>query len=452
MTKAAIQEKQLILQGNMWSVMWKLSWPAIIAMVLYGLNAVLDAVFVGYYVGEAALAGVSVAYPLSQISVAFGSLIGVGAGAMLSISIGAKDRQTQERLLGNVNWLTIVTTVIYMILGLLFSTQLIEAMGGKGEALSLGDDYFRITVIGAFFWVYGLAANMMIRAEGRMKTAAWMMGLGLVVNVIVNYVFMGVLHFGVEGAAWGTNIAMFVYTLLGWIYFGKGYASFPTKLLRIHRDSEAVRSIIRLGMASLIMVVMNLVQAVIVFNVLSKYGTVADIAFYGVVYRVFTFLLTPIFGLMRALQPVIGINYGANQYERVIHAYKVFTVTSMALTLPVWIWAMIDPITVLSFMLTDTVFTSADLLYFRVYLAILPLCSLIFMGMTLFPSIDKGKPAAMIGIARQVVFYIPTMIIVPKFFGVAGVYYGSLAIDVVITLWLVWMVKKEFNLLRAQNI
>jgi putative MATE family efflux protein len=446
------RQKHFILTGSLWKVMVDLSWPAIVAMVLYGMNSVLDAFFVGRFVGEAALAGVSVAYPLSQISVAFGSLIGVGAGSVLSIALGAKDRKTQERLLGNVNLLSVLVTAVYMLLGLMFSTQLIAVMGGKEEALALGDQYFRITVYGAFFWVYGLAGNMIIRAEGKMKTAAVMMGIGLAVDAAFKYLFIVAFQWGIEGAAWATNIGMLVYTLVSWIYFGRGWATFHSRLASIRWDKQIATSVLRLGMSSLIMSVMSLVQAVFVFNALSRYGTTADIAFYGVVYRIFTFLLTPIFGLMRALQPVIGINYGAQRYDRVISSYKIFAVSALVLTLPFWILSLAVPGSVLGLMMKDVVFTGTELLYFRVYMAILPVLSFIFMAMTLFPSVDKGKPAAMIGIARQLVFYVPVMLLLPKVIGVAGIYYGSLAIDAVIVLWTVIMVKKEFTLLRGKTV
>lgn len=445
------RQTHFILHDNLWKVMFQLSWPAIIAMVLYGLNAIIAAVFVGHYIGETAMAGVSVAFPLTQISTGIGSLIGVGAGSVLSIAIGRQDKYTQERLLGNVNYLSIMITAIYMVLGLLFSTQLIKMMGGEGETLVLGDSFFRITVIGSFFWIYGLAANMIVRAEGKMKSAAVVMGIGLIADVLANYILVAVLGFGVEGAAWATNFGMFVYTLLGWIYFGKGLSSFQTKAFAIYRDAAAVKSIIGLGMSALIMNFMSLVQAVVVFNALSKYGTVFDIAFYGIVFRVFTFLLTPIFGLMRALQPVIGINYGAGQYERVIRSYRIFTVASMLLTLPFWIVSMAAPEVVLGLMLPDQVFTGTQTMYFRLYMAILPLLSAIFMAMTFFPSVDKGKPAAIIGIARQFVFYVPVMLLLPPVMGVSGIYIGSLAIDAVIVLWTVIMVKKEFANLRAKD-
>lgn len=178
-SNAGRAEQQFILNGDLWKIMIRLSWPAIIAMVLYGLNSVIAAVFVGRYIVETALAGVSVAYPLTQISTGIGSLIGVGAGAVLSIAIGGKDKAKQVRLLGHVNSLSLVSTVIYMIGGLLFSGRLIQLMGGEEEALLLGERYFSITVLGAFFWIYGLATNMIVRAEGKMKAAALVMGIGL---------------------------------------------------------------------------------------------------------------------------------------------------------------------------------------------------------------------------------------------------------------------------------
>lgn len=445
------KQKQFILTESLWKVMVQLSWPAVVAMVLYGFNTVLDAIFVGQFVNDTALAGVSLAYPLSQISVAFGSLIGVGAGSVLSIAIGAKDVKTQNNLMGVVNRLSVICAILYMAVAFTFATPLIEMMGGTGEALDYGVRYFRMCTVGAFFWIYGLAGNMIIRAEGRMKTAAWMMGSGLIVNAVFNYIFMAIFDMGVEGAAWGTNVGMFVYTLIGWLYFGRGKATFQAKLLSFKGDKKITTSILRLGMSSLIMSFMSLIQGLVVFNALARYGSTADIAFYGVVYRIFQFLLTPIFGLMRALQPVIGINYGAKQYDRVISSYKVFAAAALLLTLPFWIVSLAAPGSILGMMLKEQVFTSTQFAYFRVYMAILPALSFIFMAMTLFPSVDKGKPAMIIGMARQFVFYIPVMLLLPGFIGVGGVYYGSLAIDAIIVLWTMMMVKKEFNGLRERK-
>jgi len=330
------------------------------------------------------------------------------------------------------------------------SEQMISVMGGTGDVLVQGNAYFRVTVLGSIFWIYGLAANMIIRAEGKMKTAAWMMGLGLGVNILANYIFIVQLDMGVEGAAWGTNLGMFVYSLLGWIYFARGKATFDAKVLSFRYDKAMTVNISRLGLSSALMLIMNLVQSLVVFNALARYGTTADVAFYGVVYRLYQFLITPIFGLMRAVAPAIGINYGANKYERAIQAYKVFSVAALVLTIPLWLISLIAPYSVLGLMVTETIITGSQITYFRVFMAILPLMSFIYMAMTFFPAIDKGKPATIIGMARQFVFYVPVMLIIPRFMGVPGVYYGSFAIDAVIVVWTILMVNKEFRTLRKK--
>ena len=154
---------------------------------------------------------------------------------------------------------------------------------------------------------------------------------------------------------------------------------------------------------------------------------------------------------MRALQPVVGINYGAKQYDRVIYSYKTFAAAALILTLPFWFASLIAPGSILGLMLKEQVFTGAHFRYFRVYMAILPVVSFVLTALTFFPSVDKGKPAMILCMARQFVFYVPVMLLLPKWIGVGGVYYGSLAIDSVIVLWTLLLVKREFNSLRSRQ-
>lgn len=444
-------EKNMILKGNLWQMMFKLSWPAVVAMMLYGLNTVFDAIFVGRFVGETALAGVSLAYPLTQISLGLGSLIGVGAGSALSIALGGDDKETQRKLLGNVNYLTLVIGIVFMVIGIFFAEGLVKIMGGSGEELILGADYFRVTLYGAIFWIGGLAGNMIVRAEGKMKSAAVMMAIGLIVNIVANYLFIVVFEFGVKGAAYGTNIGMIVYTISAFAYFSRKKASFDAKPFSIKRDKTIIKSIISLGMPSLIMTVMSLIQAIVVLNAITHVGTTTDVAFYGVVFRIFTFLLTPIFGLMRALQPAIGINYGAKDYERVIGSFRVFAVAASLILLPCWLFMMISPESALHLMMPDKIFTAADLFNMRIFMLLLPILPVIFMGMTLFPATNDPKPAALIGIVRQLIFYVPVMLIVPRMFGISWVYIGAFIIDTIMTLWVVYLVKKKFKQLRRSE-
>ncbi len=442
------REKNMILQDNMWKTCIKLSLPAVIAMVLYGLNTVFDAIFVGRYVGETAFAGVSIIYPLTQIPLGLGSLVGVGAGSYLSILIGEDNKDIQKRLIGNSNTLMIILTVLTMVLGFLFMNPLLKIMGASGEELIYGKNYYMITLIGSIFWIGGLAYNMIVRAEGKMKSAAIMMGIGMVVNIIANYILMAIFNFGVKGAAWGTNIAMLVYVLLYFNYCRKGKSSFETNESKFYFEKDIIKEIISLGVPSFIMTIMTVIQGVIILRALNNYGTTSDVAFYGMVFRILNLLMTPIYGLMRALQPAVGINYGARQVDRVIGFYKVFVFVAFILVLPVWSISMAAPNSILNLMLPDVTFSIQNLNYFRAIIAIVPLLCIVLTAMTFYPAIKKPKPAMLFGIGRQLFLYIPLMIILPKIFGVASIYYGSLAIDLGLALVIVVLLKKEFRILR----
>ncbi len=442
------REKNMILQDNMWKTCIKLSLPAVIAMVLYGLNTVFDAIFVGRYVGETAFAGVSIIYPLTQIPLGLGSLVGVGAGSYLSILIGEDNKDIQKRLIGNSNTLMIILTVLTMVLGFLFMKPLLKIMGASGEELIYGKNYYMITLIGSIFWIGGLAYNMIVRAEGKMKSAAIMMGIGMVVNIIANYILMAIFNFGVKGAAWGTNIAMLVYVLLYFNYCRKGKSSFETNESKFYFEKDIIKEIISLGVPSFIMTIMTVIQGVIILRALNNYGTTSDVAFYGMVFRILNLLMTPIYGLMRALQPAVGINYGARQVDRVIGFYKVFVFVAFILVLPVWSISIASPNSIFNLMLPDVIFSIQNLNYFRAIIAIVPLLCIVLTAMTFYPAIKKPKPAMLFGIGRQLFLYIPLMIILPKIFGVASIYYGSLAIDLGLALVIVVLLKKEFRILR----
>ncbi len=443
------KEKNMILNEGMLKTCLRLSLPAVIAMLLYGLNTVFDAIFVGNLVGEEALAGVSIVYPLNQIALGLGSLVGVGAGSYLSILIGENNTRIQKRILGNSNTLIIILSVFTTVFGFIFMNPLLNLIGASGNNLVFAREYYSITLAGAVFWIAGLAYNMVVRAEGKMSKAAVMMGIGMVINIIANYILMAILKMGVRGAAYGTNIAMFVYCLLFFIYCRRKQASFETNETKFYFDKDIINEIIKIGMPSLIMTIMTVIQGVIILRALNTYGTTSDVSFYGMVFRILNLLMTPIYGLMRALQPAVGINYGAGKMDRVIGFYKVFSAVAFLLILPMWIPSITVPDFVLHLMLPSGDFSTDSLNYFRVIIFILPMLCLVLTAMTFFPAIKKPKPAMLLGIGRQVFLYIPLMIILPRLFGIGAIYYGSFGIDLFLTFVVVLMVSNEFRVLRT---
>ena len=445
------REKTLILEGNIWRMMWTLSWPAIIAMILYGMNIFIDGIFVGQFLGEAALAGITLVYPIAQILNGVGTLIGVGAGSYLSILIGKDDKLKQAGLLGNVNYLIVLNSVVITILGLLMLPFILNFLGASETEMVYSRGYMTTILYGSVFWIAGLAYNMIVRAEGKMKTAAWMMGTGLLANIILNYLFVVVFNFGVVGIAWGTNIGMFVYALQFWLYVMQGKASFKVNLLSLKQVSEDKKQIISLGFPSLIMTIMYVIQMFVIMHSLKTYGVDGDLSFYGALFRLFNLFLTPIYGLMRALQPAIGINYGAKHYKRVVWSFKIFALVATLIMLPFWLVAMFQPDLILHWTLPGRIFTASDLLNFRLMLGFCPLLPIIFMAMTYWPAVGNAKPAGILGIARQLFLYVPAMIILPKFMGISGIYWGSFLIDLFIIVLVSVIISKELKALMIKE-
>jgi len=190
---------------------------------------------------------------------------------------------------------------------------------------------------------------------------------------------------------------------------------------------------------------MGLVQAIVVFNAIVNNGTESDLAFFAAANRILFFFMTPLFGLMRALQPVVGINFGAQQYDRVKQSFLLFTRSGFYIVAPFWLVISLFPDMSMELVLPGRVFTEQELFNLRIFMVILPLLPVVFMGLTFFPAIKQEKYGSIIGLARQLVFYVPVMLVLPRFFGVDWVYIGSTVIDVIVTAWIVVVVWKLFR-------
>lgn len=439
------KHKDLILNGSLTHVMWKLSIPAIAAMVLFGLNTFMDTVYIGQFMSETALAGVSIAYPLTSLLLGIGSWAGTGAANRLSIALGEDDFETQKKILPNAVLFGLMVTVLLVLPAYIFAEDLIQMMGGKGDILNYGVDYFKTTLLVSPLWVYGLTINMIVRGEGRMKTAALMMTYGLIVNLILTPIFLAYFDWGVKGAAWATNIGMTIYAVVGYFYFRLKKSSFLTDANSLKFNQPIFKTIITMGLPGFIMSVMSLLQAFVVFNAIVNYGTEHDLAFFAGANRFLMFLMTPLFGLMRALQPIAGINFGAQRYNRVKESFLLFTKTGMLIVLPFWLLLTIFPESSMRLMLPTMDMSAEDFTNLRIFMLVLPSLPLVFMSLTFLPAVKEEKYGSIIGLARQFVFYVPVMLILPRIWGIDWVYIGSTIIDLIITVWILLIIRKVFK-------
>ncbi len=442
---------QLILNGHPWRVVWHMAWPAVAVMVAFGLNTVMDAIYIGQLIGEQALAGAVLAYPVTQITLGLGSLAGIGGGVALSIAIGRGDQNVVRRLPGTALAIAAVMALIYALVGGLFPEALVYGMGARDELVPIAASYLRASALGGIGAIAGMTLNMLLRGEGKMKLAAGYMGVGLAANIVLTPVFIVVFDWGVAGAAWATNIGGAIGGLLVWRRYLLGQASYPVDARFVGLPRQLTARIVRLGTPAMIMSSMGLVQAIVVFNMLARIGDQHDIAFFGAAWRLLLFIITPLFGLMRAFQPVAGMNYGAGQWQQVQRHYWTFVAAGALMIVPIWGLMNLFPDPVLGLMLPDATFSATDLHHFRVLVLVLPVLPIVFTALALLPAIEQPGKATTVSISRQLLLYAPVMLVLPHFIGVGGIYYGSTAIDFLCALWLLIIVLTTFSGQKADT-
>lgn len=432
-----------ILKDNMWKTMWRLSVPGVIGFFFYGLNNLLDGLFVGMFEGESALAGITFAYPVVQLISGIGILVGMGVANYLSLAIGKKDTQRIRQVFGNTVILSLLSSGIVMFFGLLFSREIILAMGGEGKAVDPGYDYLYAIFLGTPFNLVAIGLNLMLRGEGKMKLAMKLFGLSTLLNALLTPVFIHYLNWGVTGAAWSTNIAFAISCMLHLWYFKK-YRATIYEVWKWTPNFRLMNKIIILGMPAALLNVLILFQHYFVIRNIIDIGSNKDIAFFGAINRILMFALLPVYGMSRAFQPVIGITYGAGNKLLSKKAFRVFsasgTATMLVLTAIVFIWG--EPF--IGFFIPDFHITPTDMLRYYVLMSTLLLLPVMVLSMTFIQAIGKSGTAAILVIMRQLVVFIPVMYAFTSWFGLNGIYFSFLAVDVLLGLTGIFVILKFY--------
>ena len=448
MPSANLSLREEIRTENMWRLMAKLTPVAVLAMSINSINTFVDALFIGQFLGEKALAAVSLAFPLAFLTNSFAAMLGVGGSSLLSIAIGAKDEETQRKMFGTIVLLSLIVSVPLTGFGWFFAEDMIAAIGGKGEILALGTEYYQALVLGAFFQVFAVPLSMLIRAEGKIKEAMNFGIISTVANMILNPIFIGYLDMGIAGAAYASILAMVLYSAIDIWYFATKRASYAVDLTWFKLEKKLTKPILAVGISAMMLQLMFVVQQIVTFKMIEKYGDDWDIAFMGACYRIMILMLVPGFGFSTAMQPVAGINFGANDYTRVIKSFWVFAIGCTILTTTLMIIVELFPAQILSLMLPDATFSEADIFNIRIFMAPGFMFSFFFMGIILFQSIGDAKTAGIVMVLREIVFFIPIVIVLPIWMGITGIYATSIIqnfITLSIVVYLVYRVFKKWN-------
>lgn len=432
-------------------LLWNFSLPAIVGMLVNSLYNVIDRIFVGRGIGSLAIAATTVAFPLMIVLLAVSIFIGVGATALISIRLGEGKKEEAEKIAGNAITMLVLLPALAAGVFFIFSEPILIACGASPEVLPYAMDFTQIIMLGAVFGSISLGANNFIRAEGNPKVAMYTQLIGAAFNVVFNYVFIFIFGWGMKGSAFATILAQAISA--AWVlgYFITGRSLVKLRLVNLRPRWVILSGIMAIGFGQFAMQIAASVQQVILNNTLTAYGGDLALSAIGIVMSIATLLFMPVLGVAQGAQPIIGYNYGARQYKRVGDTWKLAVIAGTGIALIGYLALHIWPEQLVGlFSESDVALTAITTHAMLIYMALIPLVGFQIVSATYFQAVGKARQAAVLSLSRQVLFFIPLLVILPRFWGVEGVWRAAPIADFLAVSLSATMMYYEMRSLRKE--
>ncbi|MFA5528837.1 MAG: MATE family efflux transporter [Peptostreptococcales bacterium] len=447
-----MDNSKLLGEEKITKLLIRFSIPAIVGMLVNALYNIVDRIFIGHGIGYEGIGGITIAFPVMLIMMAFSMLIGLGANALVSIRLGQNRKDEAESVFGNAITLLIISSLALSAIGLIAMDPLLKLLKASPDVYPYAKDYLQIILIGGVFQSTAMGVNNFIRAEGNPKIAMYTMLIGALINIIFDPIFIFVFNWGIKGAAIATILSQFVSAVWVFSYFlnGKSFLKIYKKNLRL--KLPLVKKITTLGIAPFLMQIAASIQNYILNTSLTTYGGDIALSGMGIVMSILTLMIMPIFGINQGSQPVIGYNYGAQKYDRVKEAYKLAVLFASSIMILGWIIIRFFPEQMVSmFNNKDEELISFGVMALQRFTIFLPVVGYQIVSSNFFQAIGKPKHSALLGLSRQVLILIPALIILPKFFGLMGVLSAGPLADIVSTIITSLFIFREMKNLGNQH-
>jgi putative MATE family efflux protein len=439
-----------LLNGNVFKTMLSLSVPAILGMVVIGLYNFMDAVFVGRMVGPEAMTAVKVSYPFTLLNSGIATLIGTGSASVLSRAVGRKDQGTINQIMGNLIALIVLLSLIITAVGESFTTGLLSLSGAKGDILAQAEMYLKVVFIGSLFVNFAQSANMVMRGEGKLKIAMGIMAAGALLNIALDPLLITVMgkENGILGAAWATVISQVLQAVFTLWYFRKKSDTVRINKVKIH--GSLVGPVLSVGVSAMLMQVMTMVQQTVMYNTVERWGGGSWQTILGACLSLQSFAFIPLWGISQGFQPAVGTNYGAKQYDRVRAFTKVFMIAATVLALVFYLPIMLSPKGMLSMFITDEEICIQGAPMLQVLFSTYITYGILILAITFFQAIGKAGAASAMALLRQVLLFLPLVVLLPTVFAVPvqGVFYAQMITDLVVLLIGIILLAKAFADIR----
>ena len=397
-------------------LLFKYAMPAIIAMTATSLYNIVDSIYIGHGCGALALGALTVAKPFMDICAAFGSLVGVGASSLLAIYLGEKDYDRANRVLGNVIVMNIILSAIVMAVGLIWLDPILMAFGASEATLGYAHDYMEIILYGNILTHIYFGLNAMLRSAGHPRFSMAATIVAVVVNIILDPLFIFGMEMGVRGAALATVISQAVAVVWQLTKFTN-----KNELVRFHRgiwrlNPHITSRALAIGMSPFLYNIAHCFVVIIINNQLKAFGGDMAIASYGVINRLTFVFAMMVMGLNQGMQPIAGYNYGAKQYGRVLHSFYLTCAYATGVMGIVFFLGECCPMVVTKMFTHDPVLIAQTIRPMRIICSTMLIIGFQMVTGNLFTSIGKAGKAIFLSLTRQVIYLIPLAILLPMAF------------------------------------
>lgn len=396
--------------------------PAIIAMTAASLYNIADSIFIGHGVGPKAISGLALTFPLMNLAAAFGSLVGVGASTLVSVKLGQKDYEGANKVLGNVLVLNVFLGVIFTIVFIALLDPILYFFGASEHTIGYARDYMQVILLGNVVTHMYLGLNAVLRSSGYPQMAMYATLASVVINCILNPVFIFGFDWGIKGSAWATVISQVISLTGQLIHF-----SSPKQLLHFKKGiyrlrSEIVKGILYIGMSPFLMNLCSCLIVILINRGLKEHGGDMAIGAYGIVNRIVFLFIMIIMGFNQGMQPIAGYNYGARQFDRVTQVTRLTMWWAIGVATFGFVLCQLFPALIVRMFTNDAELILAAVYGLHVVFAVFPIDGFQMVATNFFLSIGMSKKAIFLSLTRQMLFLIPCLIILPRYLGTLGVW------------------------------
>lgn len=396
--------------------------PAIVAMVASSLYNMVDSIFIGQGVGALAISGLAITFPFMNLSAAFGAAIGVGSSAFLSVKLGQRDYDIANKILGNCVMLNIIIGIAFGGVGLLFLDPILRFFGASDATLPYAREYMVIILIGNAVTHLYLGLNAVMRAAGKPRVAMYITIFTVVINAILDPLFIYALRLGIRGAAYATILSQLMALMWQWKLFGnrKEFLHFDYGKFRV--EMPIVRNIISIGISPFSMNACACLVVIFINNSLMKYGGDMAVGAYGIANRVAFIFVMVTMGVCQGMQPIAGYNYGAQNYNRMLEVLRLAVIAGTLVCAVGFVIAIFFPEPCVRLFTTDVELIEKSVVAMRYIMALFVIIGAQMVITNFFQSIGKAKVSIFLSLSRQLIILVPAIAILPPLMGLNGVW------------------------------